>query len=771
MRLSKVTGTPIPVVCLYLKYSCLRSLQVEYSDPSNIFPLAEAELTQRLPLRNLHWTSLTRPLRSIDSLHVSFHQNDTRSSLPSSQPQVQDSSQDGSQEEGIAAVARPGNSGRSSSGLNSKKERRHQIPGLRQTPYLKIYFLRCSDLEAYRSTWRKEIREWVKENTPAFQSNSLANAQENHDAFEWLIVHVALPQDGHVSSSALNNSNNDSRAASRNPITILEKLRADFNGASKTAVDRVAQIQITPIAEWTQSKSEGSSPRSNSWNDLISKMKLLILASFDLRVTQYEDDIKEKESQRNLPGWNFNTFFVLKEGLARGFESVGLIEDALTGYHELSVELNAILENKDTGILADHQKAHFKETTDELAAELRSLLQLEQSNGPQTSSGDAPSAGLSASKLERPYDLGANILNTNRKPFRELILANNISKFDFQCYLFAREISLLLRSANVGVLRDDGKEVLATDPVSMDKTAFSENKGLLITDNESHADFTVLAKICSRSLKFLTSVGRTMRDDLRCSIDPLSKSHQERKTSIDATCEDLIENLIVSWIYSACQCVLDVTLTKSLSAQLQPLLRQLKSQEAENGHNDTTMSISRESLPSRTSSLPPSARASPGSSSPDNFPSIMALDAIRLLPPPTQTGTQELAAERAELIAMQRRILTTVAPAHRSFSNDKAQSLSPSSTISEDFEGVTLDDHASDNVTPDFKAAGVDEEPKRDLKKSGIINRRLRSFITSERSFYDAYEVCTFSFLSWEYISKLLLGVDSPYCRLIRSRQ
>ena len=36
----------------------------------------------------------------------------------------------------------------------------------------------------------------------------------------------------------------------------------------------------------------------DGWDYLVAKLKALILTSFDLRVLQYEEDIKEKEDQR-----------------------------------------------------------------------------------------------------------------------------------------------------------------------------------------------------------------------------------------------------------------------------------------------------------------------------------------------------------------------------------------------------------------------------------------------------------------------------------------
>ena len=157
----------------------------------------------------MHWESHAGPLRSISSLHVdlvpsaqsppSFVSTENASASTSSLSRVksQDSTASGddgfrTQALGAQAVAeRPESlSGPPKAPL---KERRHQIPGLRQTPYLKIFFLRCDDNDTYMAQARRQVREWIKENTPPTSSTTKVTAQENHDAYEWLVVHVIVP--------------------------------------------------------------------------------------------------------------------------------------------------------------------------------------------------------------------------------------------------------------------------------------------------------------------------------------------------------------------------------------------------------------------------------------------------------------------------------------------------------------------------------------------------------------------------------------------------
>lgn len=49
-----------------------------------------------------------------------------------------------------------------------------------------------------------------------------------------------------------------------------------------------------------------------AWADLISKLKDGIISAFDAAVSQREEEVKRSEGQRQMPGWNFCTFFILK---------------------------------------------------------------------------------------------------------------------------------------------------------------------------------------------------------------------------------------------------------------------------------------------------------------------------------------------------------------------------------------------------------------------------------------------------------------------------
>ena len=627
----------------------------------------------------------------------------------------------------------------------SRKERRHQIPGLRQTPYLKIYLLRCDDTETYKSVSRKLLRDWVKEHTPPSQSSVSINKGENHDAFEWLIIHV-LPPIGDPSNGAVDSrspnedihgdrGSNTTRWSTRGSSTVIEKIRADFNGTSKAAIDRVAQIQVGEdlgLGSVAHPSNSFSDPQSmddkKGWNDLASKLKFLILASFDLRVSQYEEDIKEKDSQRNLPGWNFNTFFVLKEGLARGFESVGLIEDALLSYHELAAALNNIVDAQYTRSSTERQTGLFREFTDDLREEFKQAASVLQ--------GDLQSHDISRNS----HDFGALILDTDRKHYRELILANNISAFDFMCYVFARKMSLLLRLSNV---HDSSFDARTGDSEPNKSDMYIKSSGPGPTSVEKDAEnLLILSDLCRQAVEFITSVARTIRIDLRISIEDLAQTNKAIESLPETIQNDIIENLVASWIFSTSQCVLGKTLTKSFSTKLQPLMSQFDSfNDAHESYFEdfvnTSEPVKLEEPPPRTSSLPSRTSGLDKSFAQEKFPAVTMPDAVRILPSgSSQTGSPELAAQRAELTSLARSALGILGLRHNLWKGCWSD-LDSTQPFETEMDEVSLEDTVKDDRD------GLESSPKISQASSisSIQNQALRLALKSTREFYAAYEV------------------------------
>ncbi|KAJ5301668.1 hypothetical protein N7508_006531 [Penicillium antarcticum] len=561
------------------------NVTVEYTDPSGLFPLVQPVIEAKLPLKNLHWKSPTRPVRSIESLRIGF--------TPAQESNERKSSSDAAS----GAVA----------------HRRHQIPGLRQTPYLKIYLLRCDDNETYKTTARRNLREWIKANASSQSSQSATANQEKHDAFEWLILHVV--PDGEAAEKAAASTSKWGRGST----SVLEKAKADFNGSSKSAVDRVAQLRLP--------KPGVKSPElAEQLEDLIDKIKNGILASFDLRVAQYEEDIKEKDSQRSLPGWNFCTFFILKEGLARGFENVGLFEDALAGYDELGVGLDAAIRDQIEGSGDQHGGALL--TTSKNWTEMAKKA-LESGASEETDA--SPFTELQPDEFP---------LNANKMPYREMILASDISIFDFRTYIFARQLTLLLRAARAPSLLGN-------------ETAADVQAGKI--DKKKPENLILLSEVCGRSTEFIGLAARTLRFDLQSG---LADVEHDGKT-------DVINNFVSSWAFSAAFQVLSQTFTPTLSLPESSLHVVAQNGEAA----AVTAAESQSNVPRRTSSLIGPAGGRPGRPVTQDISDNVGLlqrrstmDHPKPAPVLTQkTGSEQLSSGRAELLLLARRSLEEIA--------------------------------------------------------------------------------------------------------------
>ncbi|KAF2755603.1 TMEM1 family protein-like protein [Pseudovirgaria hyperparasitica] len=718
--------------------SASSKVTVEYYDPSGIFPLVEPLLASRLPLRNLHWKAPTRPLRSIDSLHVDLVPSEaTARESAAAEDASETSSQAGLRKEDASkeAVKVP------------SKERRHQIPGLRRTPYLKLYLLRCDDSEAYKASNRKLLRDWIKEHgTQASTSSS-----EKHDAFEWMILHVVLPNTAASSQPRWSGTSKDSSSGSgdksggssrwpgRSSSTIFEKIRADFNATSKNAPDRVAQIRLQkdqlshedipatngpPIVPHVETTQE----QEHAWSDSIAKLKSLILLSFDQRVSQYEDDIREKDSQRALPGWNFCTFFVLKEGLARGFENVGLVEDALVMYDELSVGLDAVI--REQADESNGRGGSFLEYTTELADALELVH-----------AGKRPDAIFGP----KPIDAG-------RKSYRELILSTNVSIFDFRCYVFSRQMALLLRLGNAQSSRSELMSKLQPSRVLSHQRSRDDMSLARNTVVEATEDLIPLTELCDRSLRFVTSVARDMRLDLQ-----IGASKKEL-----SLVEDTIDNVVSSWSYSVAQQTLDETKTSALpvsllrkgsandsASKLMPFRGKSDEPKASIPEPKTIIHPARStSLQNRRNSLsePPYAAVPPSGQvvfDHGTFPSSQTVKSQQdISMQRNSVALEDLAAHRAELYLVQRRLIEHVGNA-AGWSIGWNALTSTQSVKNEDLSDVALDD--SDESSSE--TASPKREKKETFTTKGLLADDLELAMESIHSFRNLYEgLCDLAF-------------------------
>ncbi|CAK7275457.1 hypothetical protein SEPCBS119000_006703 [Sporothrix epigloea] len=709
-------------------------VSVEYHDPHGLYRLLEPGLAARLPLRHLHWQSHLGPLRSIDTLHVEL--NSTSSGMQVAPLSLTPSSSVQQFPESTAAydgfqVATTGEAGspdsRSVHPITAKTAvfsplvRRHQIPGLRRTPYLKLLFVRCDDIDTYKAQTRAEIKDWLKKHThPEKGSSSRKRApgvRENHDAYEWMIVHVVLPNTPVYSQSRISNSKSTGESSdsstsksaallwSKNSPTILERMRSDFNlgSLSKSGVviiDRVAQIRVAiedvpynmlpkampTTTDTTSTPGNLAGENDIAWTDFIDKLKSCILASFDARVLQYEDDIREKDVQRKLPGWNFCTFFILKEGLARDFESVGLVEDALVGYDELSVGLDTVL--LEQASLAGSTLLKFTKTLKKATQKaLNAEVEFNGSDNDETvdlqaaEAAVAPEADCSASSVP---------ISASKKAYRDMILANDVSVFDFRCYIFARQVALLLRLGNAATTHD---ELLIKMQEQASIEFDSPTPPLAFPASSAPKNFLMLAEICRRTLDFIPVVSRVMREDLLFAFKEYDQLHS-------MSFQNHVDDTVASFAFSVAQQILAQTsacvLPTALAMPLTTEISELKVSFAEPKtmmHPARNFSLGARNLQERS---PPSLAPPSGSNHRQSEDEPGQISSTKL-------GLPELAAWRADLYLLSRNILQKLGQKRGWYDGWSAASVFESN----EFSGMDVVEVCGSHFPPYSSLAGV----------------------------------------------------------------
>ncbi|EIN07448.1 hypothetical protein PUNSTDRAFT_144927 [Punctularia strigosozonata HHB-11173 SS5] len=237
-----------------------------------------------------------------------------------------------------------------------------------EKPLVNIYITTCEDAETYRLSVKRHMKDW--HNTVTQRRNQ-----------EWLILHL-VGQDVRASRAGFLQMRS----------TVLDKIKADFNVDRR---DRCVQLAWTPAQD-----------NPAAWAEIINKIKDGVLSAFDSAISLREEEVKRSENQRQMPGWNFCTFFILKESLASSFEDVNLCEEALLQYDELEALFTQVLKDKNL-----------------------------------TWFGSFANPG--------PKDDSAPLLSITKKPYRDLILANTISVFDFRVYLLARQCLVLAKLGRV----------------------------------------------------------------------------------------------------------------------------------------------------------------------------------------------------------------------------------------------------------------------------------------------------------------------------------
>ena len=475
---------------------------VECFDPKDLFASVKPLLNRHLPLHNLHWKSTIRSgnLRTIDTLNVLLTKSDNNEQRTSS-------------------------------------PRRHQIPGLHQTPVVKLYLLRCDDKAAYKETERKQLRSWVKD-IHLLSTRKISRSQkEKHNAFEWMIIHLVFPDtpaanQGRDPKTVVLGSTDSSDSVStakkwpgKSPSTLYDKLRADFDGSSKGDLSHVAQIRHEQTVETEE-----------QWQDLIEKLKSAILRAFDSRVSQFEADIKDREAQRSLPGWNFCTFFLLKEGLAQAFENIGLWKDAQALYDELSLDLETIVqETHQTGI---DQEGWLLPYSRDLKGKIRRALNELYQDGIHQESRHLQQRGAALTWRELITDAKDRFPFGSLSDLRDRILANEVSAFDLRVYLYLRQVEVL------HVQTSKERSVTSSPSVTT-------------SDHQIDLISNIAAQMCQKGSYFINLGARNITSELYVAWGGQAGTNDE-----DLRIQHrVIHNLVLTWKWCAAIEILSLTET------------------------------------------------------------------------------------------------------------------------------------------------------------------------------------------------------------------
>ncbi|KAL7418808.1 hypothetical protein Q5752_006492 [Cryptotrichosporon argae] len=260
----------------------------------------------------------------------------------------------------------------------------HVAASLLEAPLVNLCLIACDDAEIYKNNVKNFVRDWL----------SLLSSRRSVQAP--LIVLVSPP-------SAAGQSSKNVFGRDKG---VIAKLRADFNTTKR---DRCAQLNLSPVGT--------NDP--TVWPEVINKLKESIVSAFGVAVYEREEEVKRGEAQRVTVGWNFCTWFLLKESLAHSFECVNLFEDALIVYEELEASFYQVLK--------EHNLAWF---------------------------GKLGATG--------PSDDSLPVLDPAAKPYRVLLQSSTISIFDFRIYVFARQAYLLGKLGRVTEIAKRGQWFVAS---------------------------------------------------------------------------------------------------------------------------------------------------------------------------------------------------------------------------------------------------------------------------------------------------------------------
>ncbi|KAK6461860.1 trafficking protein particle complex subunit 10 [Scheffersomyces coipomensis] len=245
------------------------SVRVGYYDPFNLYAAIKKDLESNLPLSNLHWKfHPSKPLKSIASLPISLIEE-----IP-----------------------------------NTKTEELNK--NIIDDVYLRIMIVKIDNLEFYRSQVRPLIKEWLKK---------LVLERK----IEWMIV-LYVPSSVKDKNSTLIKTSS------------FDKLKVDF-GYNGKEWQHIAKVPVYKTdddsAKFIKIKEQSSneSEKSESYTDLTSKLKELLISSFNERFQEFNRRLAQSKASPLEK-------FINNLSLGNLFNDMRLYQDALDIFQSLKSE-------------------------------------------------------------------------------------------------------------------------------------------------------------------------------------------------------------------------------------------------------------------------------------------------------------------------------------------------------------------------------------------------------------------------------------------------
>ncbi|KDO25833.1 hypothetical protein SPRG_08777 [Saprolegnia parasitica CBS 223.65] len=268
----------------------MSGVSVHFEDHGDVWQFVLPSLDERLPLRNIAWKNHLQVNKTIDRLHIHFYQVHTQAQLLK-QPQATTGS----------------------------------VP---PTGLVFLFVVKCEDLATYKTKIKPALSAWVD------RMNLLKN--------EWLVLYVPLGTQATSSTAAaatvasrgLSAFGTSFRDSSKVYRKIFDKLRADFSDKNDR-LDRLCKIEVLE-GNTVVGAAPGQQPQHEAqWSELLLKLKTCIMEAFETRCCEYEEELRLLDAKRSLSGWDFSSFFQVKESLALLYSQASLYDDALRHYDEL----------------------------------------------------------------------------------------------------------------------------------------------------------------------------------------------------------------------------------------------------------------------------------------------------------------------------------------------------------------------------------------------------------------------------------------------------